>query len=308
MHLGLWTLPVRPSSAPISKVPLSNSIQKNIQAAISIDNCETAFGYIAWTPSYILSGSAYELYTLPFVLSPNNTSYSLNDGSLGPRPLGDGLAPIPATFYAVTYPNMTDENWFGTEGLGCKEQASGGGATNLLQNITVIQCELHNSSYHALFSFRNGEQTIDVTMDKTPLNSVSPIFVLDMTSPYGPLANYSNGKPIAYKTAEVETLSYQAVMASFGSVLVGTLWNSQGSNGGIVANGTSVMSTVLGEAEELGWMNDHPQRMCISLVHYSKLSRARIQVKCGMDWMLWMSSKLRFRSKWHYRTSSKTSR
>jgi hypothetical protein len=245
---------------PDLQSPAVNSIQKNIQAAISIDNCETAFGYIAWTPSYILSGSAYELYTLPFVLSPNNTSYSLNDGSLGPRPLGDGLAPIPATFYAATYPNMTDENWFGTEGLGCKEQASGGGATNPLQNITVIQCELHNSSYHALFSFRNGEQTIDVTMDKTPLNSVSPIFVLDMTSPYGSLANYSNGKPIAYKTAEVETLSYQAVMASFGSVLVGTLWNSQGSNGGIVANGTSVISTVLGEAEELGWMNDYPPK------------------------------------------------
>jgi hypothetical protein len=97
-------------------------------------------------------------------------------------------------------------------------------------------------------------------MDKTPLNSVSPIFVLDMTSPYGPLANYSNSKPIAYKTAEVETLSYQAAMDSFGSVVVGTLWNSQGSYGGILANGTSVMSTVLGEAEELGWMNDYPPK------------------------------------------------
>jgi hypothetical protein len=108
-------LPVRPSSAPISKVPLSNSIQKSIQAAVAIANCETAFGYIAWTPLYILSGSAYELYTLPFVPSPNNTSYSLNDRSLGLRPLGDGLSPIPATFYAATYPNMTDENRFGTE-------------------------------------------------------------------------------------------------------------------------------------------------------------------------------------------------
>lgn len=237
-----------------------DSIQKNIQAAVTTDNCETAFGYIAWTPSYILSGSAYELYTMPFVLSPNNTSYSLKDGSLGPRPLGDELPPIPATFYAATYPNMTAENGFGAQGLGCKEQASGGSAP--LQNIKVIQCELHNSSYHASFSFINGEQTVDVTMDKAPLNSVLPIFVLDMTSAYGPLANYSNDKPIpvAYKTAEVETLSYQAVMASFGSVVVGTLWNSQGSNGGILANGTSVMSTVLGEAEELGWMNDYPPK------------------------------------------------
>lgn len=97
-------------------------------------------------------------------------------------------------------------------------------------------------------------------MDKTPLNSVSHIFVLNMTSPYGPLANYSNGKPIAQKTAEVGTLSYQAVMTSFGSVVVGTLWNSQGSNGRIVANGTSVMSTVLDEAGELGWMNDYPPK------------------------------------------------
>jgi hypothetical protein len=255
-----WTLDFTGPSIICSDLQSSavDAIQKNIQAAVSIDNCETAFGYIAWTPSYILSGSAYELYTLPFVLSPNSTSYSLNGGPLGP--LGDGTASIPATFYAATYPNMTDENGFGTSGEGCKQQASGNRDALPVQNITVIQCELHNSSYHASFSFRNGEQAINVTVDKKPYNPVSPIYVLDHTSPWGPLANYSNSKPIAYKTADVETLSYQSVMGSFGSVVVGTLWNSQASFGGVHANGTSVMSTVLGEAEELAWLNDYPPK------------------------------------------------
>jgi hypothetical protein len=78
---------------------------------------------------------------------------------------------------------------------------------------------------------------------------------------------------IAYNTAEVQRLSYQAVMDSFGSVVVGAIWNSRASSGGIITNGTSVMSTVLGETKELAWLNDYPH--CLSLVRLRSSKQLR---------------------------------
>jgi hypothetical protein len=42
-----------------------------------------------------------------------------------------------------------------------------------------------------------------------------------------------------------------------GQVLVGTIYNSWPS-GAVVSNSTSVMSTVLGKAEELAWLDSYP--------------------------------------------------
>jgi hypothetical protein len=47
-------------------------------------------------------------------------------------------------------------------------------------------------------------------------------------------------------------------MDSFGKVIVGTISNSMTTNGGLITNETSVMSTVLGETQELAWLNDFP--------------------------------------------------
>lgn len=48
-------------------------------------------------------------------------------------------------------------------------------------------------------------------------------------------------------------------MDSFGRLLVGSISNSRGSLGAIVATNTSVMSTVLGDTEELNFLNSYPQ-------------------------------------------------
>lgn len=127
--------------------------------------------------------------------------------------------------------------------------------------MTVVQCELYNTSYQASFSFINGGQTINVTRGETPYNPVAPVYGLD-SSASGPLdIYYANGSviPNAYNTTEVQTLSYQAVMDSLGKILVGTISNSRDSLGAIVASNTSVMSTVLGDTKELAFLNNYPQ-------------------------------------------------
>jgi hypothetical protein len=231
-----------------------DTIKQNIQAAVAIDQCQISFGYIAWTPTYTSSGDANELSILPFVLSQNSTSYALQNAPLGPFPVGSEDAPLPATFYAALFPNMTDENQEIGGCISCQPCHE-----NPLPDITVIQCELYNSSYYAFFSFIDGEQNINITLDETPHNSVPTTQFLYGDSTEDETAIYNaNGTVIAYNTAEVQKLSYQAVMGSFGSVVVGAIWNSKDSSGGIITNGTSVMSTVLGEAEELAWLNSYP--------------------------------------------------
>lgn len=85
-----------------------DAVKENIQAVVQIELCMTSFGYIAWTPAQVLVGEKYELYTLSFVIAPNNTSYALQDETLGPLPI-DGPLPTPATIYVATFPNMTNE-------------------------------------------------------------------------------------------------------------------------------------------------------------------------------------------------------
>jgi hypothetical protein len=238
-----------------------HEIQKNIQAAVAIDNCTTAFAYIGWTPSYLpatTQGAEDTLYTLPFFLSQNNASYSLNGSPLGPLPGYTGNQTVPpATFYAAIYHNMTDEITYSFGGPTCAEQ--GPFNDDLMPNITVFQCELQNSSYHTSFEYINGEQTINITVDATPYNSVTPIYEYTIGSGYFPLANFSeNGDVIGYLPDVAKTTAYQSVMSSFGAVFVGTVWNSFATLGGVVSSNTTVMSTVVGETEELVWLNEYP--------------------------------------------------
>lgn len=238
-----------------------SDIQKNIQAAVAINNCSMAFAYIGWTSSYVSSGSLgsdYTLYTLPFFLSQKNDSYSLNDSPLGPLPkyVGNGTVP-PASFYAAIYHDMEDEIDWEQEGGSCRS----GSETSQFPNITAFQCVLQNSSYHTSFSYTNGEQAINISVDPKPYNTVSPLYTLDMSYD-SPLANYTSNATSevfqGYLPGVAETLAYQSIMSSFGSVMVGTIYNSYSSLGGLVTDGTSVMSTVIGETEELVWLNGYP--------------------------------------------------
>lgn len=227
--------------------------KKNIQAVITIDNCSTSFGYIGWTPSYS-DFDNHELLTLPFILSQNNASYTFQGGSLGPLHI-DGFepGPIPASFYVATFPNMT-YNGGQLSPANCHEDP------NPLPNATVIQCVLYNTLYQASFSFINGEQTVNITQAETPYNMVKPYFTLAGDQDYAIFSNYStNGTviPNSWNTTKAQTLSYQAVMDSLGHVLVGTIYNSW-PDGALVSSNTSVMSTVLGEAEELAWLDSYP--------------------------------------------------
>ena len=228
------------------------NIKENIQTVIAINNCEIDFGYIGWTPSY--NGRNPELLTIPFVLSENNASYTFQDAYLGPLPteLSDLRGPIPATFYAATFPNMTD-NGVALD-LSCFDN------TNPLPNASVVQCVLYNTSYQASFSFINGEQTVDITKAETPYNIVIPYSTLEWDGNNAIFSNYlPNGTiiPNSWNSTIVQTLSYQAVMESLGQVLVGLVYNSW-PTGAIVYNSTSVMSTVLSESEQLAWLDSYP--------------------------------------------------
>jgi hypothetical protein len=124
----------------------------------------------------------------------------------------------------------------------------------------VVQCILYNTSYQADFSFINGEQTVAITKAETPYNTVIPYNFLEWDSNNAIFSNYfANGNiiPNSWNTTIVQALSYQAVMESLGRVLVSLVYNSWPA-GAIAYNSTSVMSTVLTEAQELAWLESWP--------------------------------------------------
>jgi hypothetical protein len=240
-----------------------NAIKNNIQAAVEINRCHIAFGFIAWTPKWtnidIGNGSTTdELYTLPFILS--NTTYSFQGESLGPFTRSPNPR-MPATLYAAVFPSMVNEDQT-DDG---ETWATGCAGENPVPNITAIQCGLQNVSYHASFSLMNGEQTISITQGDTPYNSVAAIDTLSPELPEwtATIDTNDNDNVIGYSPAIVQNLAYQAVMDSFGKIIVGTISNSMASDGGLITNDTSVMSTILGDTQELAWLNNFPPTLTL---------------------------------------------
>jgi hypothetical protein len=238
-----------------------DAVNHNIQAAVGIDNCTRSFGYIGWTPSYNYSPTTlgagianFELVsTLPFIISPNNTSYTFQDGFIDSQRSTKFLA---ATSNMTTFGNVLDPVTC-APGDPRKEP-------NPLPNTTVIQCVLYNASYKAAISFLNGQQTINVTVDPTPYNSVIPFTDLwgggdaDGLSPFATYTYPANGTPIfkSWNTTRLQALSYKSIMDSFSRIVVGTIYTDAYESATVLTNETSVLSTVLSETNELARLNN----------------------------------------------------
>jgi len=225
-----------------------DAIIQNINDTVQVDDCTTSYGYISWTPGFDDDGSE------PFVQTGNGT-YSLRSETLGAGNFSSTSINDIATIYIASLPNMVDE----VTSSGCS-----GSINNIsfqLQNISVVQCALFNSSYHATFEFVDGTQSINITQDET-YNAVAPINGLESSAGI-PFPVFSADGPIKmgeYNLTAVQTLSYQSVMDALGQILVGSIYNDHDtSDGALVNTGTSTMSTILSNTAELQFLSDYPR-------------------------------------------------
>lgn len=157
----------------------------------------------------------------------------------------------PSTLYVVVFPNMATTDEITT--------------TEQLNNAVALQCGLHNASYSAEFSYRNGNQDVQVSRLEL-LNAVHSVQDILPRS----IINYgSDGQPIEddqgryqVNTTIIETLAYQSIMEAFGKLIIGQISTKGGqiNSGGLVENSkypTTVMSTALANTNELAFLKNY---------------------------------------------------
>lgn len=236
-----WSIDFHGPSLGCSPVDahLNQAILDNVWTEI-VEGRIISFGYLSWTP---------DLDQLPFTLPsnlsvlsyPNSNITVINNttgfdridlatGSLGPFP--DEYSEImPATLYIAIFPKLV---------LGTTEMTG-----NILDNSTIVQCELRNSSYVVSFKSINGLQEVDVLVSTT-YNNVSATESFDVTN-YGfsnkslaPGASDRDSRFLVIATV-MEYLAYQSVMDAFGTMFIGFGYPIDSPD-----TTSSVMSTVIG--------------------------------------------------------------
>lgn len=237
------------------------------------DNCNYGPGYVAWHPSSMsLNDSVREL--LPFYISTstrNESTYTLNNAEGYSYPYTD----LASLFLAVT-PTLMEktraDGW--TPPRMCRGNSWYDAALADYHEVsTVLRCDVHNSTYHAAFSFVNGVQSIEV--DATEVTRTPMTVLTDALAYFGTTNGSSQGsQPRACPDSGItpdgvfadacvldptvmSTLSYQAVMHAFSSLLTGSI--SIGDREDLITAVTSttrLSSTVLARSPELAFLQD----------------------------------------------------
>ena len=241
------------SCSPVD-APLKSAIRDNIWTAfqmfysridqVDMRDLDDGF-YLSWTPGvdhlpYSFS-SNLQVMTYPniteqmlHIQSGPTYNITVHGRSLGPllgnspdvvldsKPIGE--ISMPATLYFAVAQN---------------------GYYAGMENLTVIQCQLRNSSYNVSINFVDGVQEVDLHLSTTHNN----IFAFQTL-------NASSGPTQLVNPTLMEGLAYQSIMDAFGSMFVGLGYTETSAyeplKNPVMVPNSGVMSTVIGaRAEEL---------------------------------------------------------
>jgi hypothetical protein len=252
---------------------MNSTFQYEVQKSIIMNyanksNCADYYNFLSWTSSRGRLDSNYSvIQPMPF---DSYKPYDMNIGSLGPM-LRDPLTENndTATLYFAVMPQMHHE---GTAKCPARESAQGfNDAFSMFNGSTFLQCELWNTTYHAKFNFTGGEQK--VALDFPKLNESTP--VPSLYTAYINTGWHTNNRPNDYtfdgcntvgegrynyvdckmNPKTLEKLSFQSVMDSFGSLLVGGVRQGDGYKVATMVSSTSVLTTSLMSSKDLGFLS-----------------------------------------------------
>lgn len=199
------------------------------------DGITGSLDYFAWTP-----------YLLPFFFMNNMWSLSRQDIS--------GSTAADSIYIAVDDPRASSSSYVGP--LDNETVQAHGGWPGMLVNMTLLACDLFNSSYVADFVYINGRQSITVAKDialDVPLVSTD-IFVF----PLGPQQSWNMSKcndktytPYdCYDPTIARVASYQAIRDAFTLLLTGKLDQGTGFSTSFITR------TILMDTDDLAFVSN----------------------------------------------------
>ncbi|KAI1326442.1 hypothetical protein F5Y16DRAFT_228779 [Xylariaceae sp. FL0255] len=211
-------------SCQMVNTTLLGEIKANIYDAVRAESCQNSYGYLSWVPL----SSVRENASYPFDFDSNTKSYNLRSDTIGPNTTGtpNDYDPPPEqlSIFFATFPGMA----YFTEDDDCQSVVNADGLTVIesqITNSTVAQCSLYNASYIAHFSYVNGAQNIDLSVDRS-FNNVSYAPGISGAYPFGTFFPNGTVNPSVYNTSLVEMYAFSAVMESLGQTLVGSIASS----------------------------------------------------------------------------------
>ncbi|KAI0410468.1 hypothetical protein F5X98DRAFT_359526 [Xylaria grammica] len=114
-------------------------------------------------------------------------------------------------------------------------------------NITLLQCDLQNSSYNAAFNYQSGRQSITVEVNQTKL--IDPLNWYDRSDVF---PNLFNKGPLIINPMFLRLLSYTAITDAFYQIINGYINIPDDSPASIE---TGITSTVLLDTPELRYLS-----------------------------------------------------
>ncbi|KAI9712451.1 MAG: hypothetical protein M1820_001664 [Bogoriella megaspora] len=295
-----WTLTFNAPSLkcnPLSSVD-SLAMQQNIASFITRGgNCEQAATFLAWFPRYIVSSDGWghvKNYSQPYVPNEygNYTAFSNNTAFLDPQSafnigMATGGQPHDAIMYIAVLPNMTDIRDFSLTSTPHACDLSGwdevdqfkspGTPENPLGdvggNITMLQCQMYNSTYQTNFSYVNEAQIVSIQLSDQDNDKAVPIVntvrgpgieglgagnCSTLNEGGSPSDGADLGKDCDFDSSLLFQLSYQATLQAFANLLTGNITLSaeeSGKNG--LLDTTMVRSTSFVDTKELYYLTDY---------------------------------------------------
>ncbi|KAI0521284.1 hypothetical protein F5B22DRAFT_568158 [Xylaria bambusicola] len=148
------------------------------------------------------------------------------------------------------------EGYFTTETYMDAINATSGEPEALLRafgSFNIVECDLHNASYHVNFRYTNGDQDIKVTQHSL---SPKPVRMKGFGVYYPTRSNETWGSG-PFDRVEAQVVSYQALKDAFAMLLVGMLDFASASN---------IINTVLMDTNELRFRYEKPLITDVSTV------------------------------------------
>ncbi|KAI0112242.1 hypothetical protein GGR51DRAFT_60601 [Nemania sp. FL0031] len=186
-------------------------------------NCYEPPGYLAWSPSRKWITSSFEDLSYNLSLVP----YDSFTNSL-----------VAVSIVAAMPSLINNDDLCDSANVSTQLQPLGPG------NMTLLQCNLRNSSYRAAFKYLSGSQSIEIQTDDK-----EEVFIQDFTIRFGNSADWQHS--IFYESL-FRSLSYTAIADAFYQIIKGSVGKVP-SVGFVVE--TNMASTVLAEAPELSFLS-----------------------------------------------------
>ena len=276
-----WSLDFQGPALKCEPLPSDRSLefQRNI-GKYTRRNCFDAPTFLAWHPRRLYNEET-EFYREPYYRDPesNITSYIWKDpDEIFVSDIWNiGQYSPDTSLYIAVMPHLLEEELYEGDTYipkSCLPLMNGTfddeAAPELLgEDITMIRCQLYNSTYRTEFSYINGQQDVKINVTHQPEDPVVPIIGSVIGKDFVGVDDIDNCAELKFEKNEEERcrfdrdllsqLSYQSVLNAFSNLVTGNITFKSVMESH--RESTRIRSTSLTDTKELRYLSDYERHM-----------------------------------------------